>query len=373
MMTEAETLGNILVVDDEPTNILVLRGVLGRAGYAVASASSGPEGFEAARTSRPDMILLDVMMPGETGFETCKRLKRDAATAHIPVIFVTCLGELADKLAGLDLGAVDYITKPFVAQEVVARVRAHMNFKRLQGAIIDAQANRLGQVHSAQMALLTAPAALPEARFAVHFLPVLEAGGDFYDVAAFDAGRTAYIVADVSGHDLGASFITSSLKALFSQHATAGRAPADILAAMNHILCAITPEEVYLTAACLVLDREDGSYRLSSAGHPPALARLCGSSQLLDLAGPPLGMFDTAEYEELSGAIAGGDRFYLYTDGLAENAGRYVTSGEFRARLLESCEHNAVMPLDNAVLNLARDMAGEAAPADDVVLLGVDV
>jgi len=224
-MAEAEKLGTILVVDDEPLNIVVLKGVLTGAGYAVESAPDGQTGLEKAQRLRPDMILLDVMMPGESGFETCAKLKRDPATAHIPVIFITCLGEMADKLAGLDMGAVDYITKPFIAAEVVARVRSHMNFQRRQSEIIDAQATRLGQVHAAQMALLVQPEALPEARFAVHFLPVLEAGGDFYDVLSLGGGQCAYFLADVSGHDLGASFITSSLKALFRQHAAPRSCP----------------------------------------------------------------------------------------------------------------------------------------------------
>jgi len=372
-MTEATKLGTILIVDDEPMNIAVLKGVLGKAGYVVSSAPNGAQGLKMARAERPDMVLLDVMMPGETGFETCRKLKHDPATAHIPVIFVTCLGELSNKLAGLDLGAVDYITKPFMAAEVVARVRSHMNFKRHQGAIIDAQANRLGQVHAAQLAMLTAPHSLPEARFAVHFLPVLEAGGDFYDVISFDQDRAAYFLADVSGHDLGASFITSSLKALFQQHAAAEKSPAETLAGMNRILCAITTEEIYLTAVCLMLDRRAGRYSLSSAGHPPVLARLGGHAQCLDISGLPLGMFEEAEYAVLQGPTAEGDRFYLYTDGLAENAGHYVTSEGFRASLLDSCEHNAVMPLANAVVNLVRDMTGEKPPVDDVVLLGVDV
>jgi phosphoserine phosphatase RsbU/P len=372
-MMEAEKLGSILVVDDEPMNIAVLKGVLGHAGYFVSCAQSGPDGLERARALRPDMILLDVMMPGETGFETCRKLKHDPATAHIPVIFVTCLDELESKLAGLDLGAVDYITKPFIAEEVVARVRSHMNFKRHQGAIIDAQANRLGQVHAAQLALLVAPEVLPEARFAVHFLPVLEAGGDFYDVVALGQGQSAYFLADVSGHDLGASFITSSLKALFRQHAARDKSPADILAAMNRILYVITTEEVYLTAVCLILDRLTGVYRLSSAGHPSVLAWLDGHARCLDLPGVPLGMFEEAEYALIEGTASRGDRFYLYTDGLAENAGRYVTSESFRASLLGSCAHNAVMPLSNAVVNLVRDMTGELPPVDDVVLLGVDV
>ena len=136
-------------------NIMVLNGVLKHAGYSILSASSGPEALSMARVERPDMVLLDVMMPGETGFETCRKLKNDPATAHIPIIFVTCLDQLSNKLAGLSIGAVDYITKPFNAEEVVARVRAHMNFKRVQGAIIDAQASRLEQVNAAQKSLLT--------------------------------------------------------------------------------------------------------------------------------------------------------------------------------------------------------------------------
>jgi sigma-B regulation protein RsbU (phosphoserine phosphatase) len=371
-MAETERTGSILVVDDEPLNILVLKGVLAKAGYAVGSASNGPEGLRIARETSPDMILLDVMMPGESGFETCAKLKQDPATAHIPVIFVTCLGELSNRLAGLDLGAVDYITKPFIADEVVARVRSHMNFKRHQGAIIEAQAKRLGQVRAAQLALLESPEVLPQARFAVHFLPVLEAGGDFYDVAHFGENATFYFLADVSGHDLGASFITSSIKALFRQHAAPERSAAEVLAAMNSVLFAITAEEVYLTAVCLKLDRASGRYSLSSAGHPAVLAQLRGLVDFLDLSGLPLGMFEAAEFGQLSGEVRPGDRFYLYTDGLSENSGLYATSETFRMRLAASATHNGVMPLGNAVVNLVRDMADEASPMDDVVLLGVD-
>ncbi|MDO9630317.1 MAG: SpoIIE family protein phosphatase [Humidesulfovibrio sp.] len=116
-----------------------------------------------------------------------------------------------------------------------------MDFQRLQGDIIQEQASRLGQIQAAQRALLVRPEQLPGAHFAVHFVPVLEAGGDFYEVVDFGQGRSSYFVADVSGHDLGASFITSSLKALFHQHAAPDRPPAETLRAMNRILCAITP------------------------------------------------------------------------------------------------------------------------------------
>lgn len=371
-MTEDLHSGTLLVVDDELMNRMVLQAVLRNAGYRVETAQNGGAAMERALALQPDLILLDVMMPGESGFDVCARLKARPETAHIPVIFVTCLGDISDKLAGLGSGAVDYITKPFQADEVVARVRAHMSFSSRQGAIIKAQADRLGQVQAAQQSLLVSPDSLPEARFAVRFLPVLEAGGDYYEVCAFDEGRSAYLVADVSGHDLGASFITSSLKALFSQHAAPGKAPQDILADMNRVLLAITPEEVYLTAACLTLDRGNGSYAVCCAGHPPVLSLAGGRAAWLDLSGQPLGLFDAAEFGAASGSAAPGDRFFLYTDGLAENAGLYVTSEAFRSRMEQSCLRGAGLRLSDAVEALEGEVGGGRTPVDDVLILGVE-
>lgn len=372
-MSDVEMLGSILVIDDEPINLLVLQGVLGHAGYRIHSATNGSDGLSLAQTLRPDLVLLDVMLPGETGFEICRKLQGNPVTAHIPVIFVTSLGELSDKLTGLDLGAVDYITKPFLVAEVLARVRSQMNFIRRQGAIIDAQAGRLNQVQTAQLSLLPLPGLLPEAKFSVQFLPVLEAGGDFYDVLSFGQDSAVYFLADVSGHDLGASFITSSLKALFCQHAKQDASPAVILAEMNTVLCDITADEVYLTAVCLVVDRKKGCYSLSSAGHPPVVAHLAGEAQCLDLAGSPLGMFEEIELGLLQGQVSAGDRFYLYTDGLAENSGKFATSESFRNQLLDSCLRTAAAPLESAVVAMFEDMMSTQKPVDDVVLLGVDV
>ena len=376
-----QKLGKILVVDDEPTNVVVLRGILSHAGYEVLSATNGPAAMAMALAERPDMILLDVMMPGVSGFEVCEKLKIEPATAHVPIIFVTSLTEVEQKLTGLELGAVDYITKPFFAPEVVARVRSHMDFQRRQGTIINEQASRLGQIQAAQRALLVRPEQLPGARFAVHFVPVLEAGGDFYEVVDFGQGRAAYFLADVSGHDLGASFITSSLKALFHQHASPSQHPASTLKAMNRILLAITPEELYLTAVYLYIDRACGSYALSVAAHPSVLACLAGARPgFVDLPGTPLGLFDEVEFASVEGGVMPGDRFYLYTDGLADVVGAVdglsggmATSTVFRAKLAEACQCTGNMHLPDSVRSIITELVGGFAPGDDVVLLGVEV
>lgn len=119
----------ILVVDDEPTNLQVLRQIL-QADYRLLFARDGFKALELARQERPQLILLDVMMPGLTGHETCMQLKSDAALARIPVIFVTALADVDDEARGFDLGAVDYITKPVSPPIVRARVRTHLSLVR---------------------------------------------------------------------------------------------------------------------------------------------------------------------------------------------------------------------------------------------------
>ena len=115
-----------------PVNINVLFETLERRGYKVLVASNGETALERARLGSPDVILLDVMMPGIDGFETCRRLKADDRTRDIPVVFMTALAETVDKLKGFELGAVDYITKPFYSEEVGARVDTHITLRRLR-------------------------------------------------------------------------------------------------------------------------------------------------------------------------------------------------------------------------------------------------
>ncbi len=128
MAADAKAL--VLVVDDEPINLRVLAEGL-HEDYRVRMATSGEQALAFARgDDPPDLILLDVMMPGLDGYETCRRLKRDAATRDIPVIFVTSLRDEDHETRGLDVGAVDYVVKPFNLRTLCARVRTHMDLKR---------------------------------------------------------------------------------------------------------------------------------------------------------------------------------------------------------------------------------------------------
>jgi len=121
---------NILVVDDNPANLQLLSGMLKRSGFKARPAPSGELALQAARSAPPDLILLDVSMPGMDGYELCRNLKADEALREIPVLFISAHGETTDKVKGFAAGGVDYVTKPFQFEEVEARVAAHIELRR---------------------------------------------------------------------------------------------------------------------------------------------------------------------------------------------------------------------------------------------------
>lgn len=122
----------ILLVDDTPTNLELLLGYFTEKNFEVLIAVDGPTAIERARLTRPDLILLDVMMPGMDGFETCRRLRQTTETAEIPVLFMTALAETESKVRAFEAGGVDYIAKPFQAEEVLARINTHLRLRALQ-------------------------------------------------------------------------------------------------------------------------------------------------------------------------------------------------------------------------------------------------
>jgi DNA-binding response OmpR family regulator/DNA-binding CsgD family transcriptional regulator len=122
----------ILIVDDVPTNVGVLLDVLHGAGFEVAVAESGESALEQLAWLKPDIILLDVLMPGMDGIELCRRLKASEATAEVPVLFMTALTDVVDKVKGFAVGAVDYLSKPLHPDEVLARVNAHLKLREQQ-------------------------------------------------------------------------------------------------------------------------------------------------------------------------------------------------------------------------------------------------
>lgn len=128
---EREIKGSVLIVDDNPDNLRLLAGILTGKGYKVRPAPSGTLALKSIRSTLPDLVLLDIKMPGMDGYEVCRRLKAEEQTSDIPVIFISALGEMADKIKGFAVGGVDYITKPFQYEEVLVRVNTHVSLARM--------------------------------------------------------------------------------------------------------------------------------------------------------------------------------------------------------------------------------------------------
>lgn len=127
---------NILIVDDQPNNLRVLFTYLQARSMKVLIADSGKRAIDQIERQPPDIILMDVMMPGMDGFETCRRIKRNKRLSDIPVIFMTALTDMKDKLTAFSAGGVDYVTKPFQQEEVLARITAHLTIRDLQQQLI---------------------------------------------------------------------------------------------------------------------------------------------------------------------------------------------------------------------------------------------
>jgi adenylate cyclase len=136
----------ILVVDDTPANIQTLTAILKQEGYQISVATNGKQALDAVGRVHPDLILLDVMMPEMDGFETCRRLKADEASRQIPVIFLTAKTETTDIVQGFELGAVDYVAKPFNTHELLARVSTHLTMDELRRSLAEKNAE-LGRAH----------------------------------------------------------------------------------------------------------------------------------------------------------------------------------------------------------------------------------
>ena len=124
--------GNILVVDDTPANLRLLAGILNGKGYKVRPVPNGELALSAARGMPPDLILLDIMMPEMNGYEVCEKIKADERTRDIPVIFISAINDVLDKVKAFEVGGVDYITKPFQMEEVLVRVETHLAMCQLQ-------------------------------------------------------------------------------------------------------------------------------------------------------------------------------------------------------------------------------------------------
>lgn len=365
----------VLAVDDNLVNLQLIKKSLSKEGYRIFIADNGPDARAMAREKQPDLILLDIEMPEENGFDVIRKLKEDAVTSAIPVIFLTGVSEVDAKLKGFDLGAVDYIIKPFHPLEVLARVRIHLKLSIATNSLIQDQAGKLRQVTEAQVAMLPLPENHADAQFGVYYKALQEAGGDFYDILNISENITGYFVADSSGHDIETSYITASVKALLAQNCTPVYSPRESMKMINDVLVEILPDGKYLTACYLHLNRTTMTMTLINAGHPPVVCLPAdGEAYLIKAQGDILGMFSDAYFDTRRMKVAKGDRFFVYSDGLVESAENKINWATGADSLLPIYHTLRDFSYEDAPLELISQLFGnDSCPEDDIVLLCIEV
>ena len=330
----------ILIVDDIPANLNVLCQTLESEGYNIIAATSGESALQIAARIQPDLILLDIMMPGLDGFETCRRLKATKSLADIPVIFITAKNETESLVEGFKVGGVDYITKPFQHEEVRVRVRTHLTIKQLQDRLREAK-DELQKAYSQLEAdnarkteeLETArviqkgflPASVPELPYleiAAFQKPANEVGGDYYDFFPQADGKLILAVGDAAGHDVGASLMVAATKtALLTIDKS------DIqekINKMNNILKQINSHRLINMALTLIeLSYDANSNTLHAkaigGGMPPLyILRSNGDVKEITVKGLPLGIMEAVRYTSTEFQLKKSDVLILMSDGLPE-------------------------------------------------------
>jgi sigma-B regulation protein RsbU (phosphoserine phosphatase) len=371
------TTESILLVDDHAANLQMLFQLLEKSvGCKLLVAKSGEAALTIAGKQLPDLILLDIMMPGIDGYEVCRRLKADPRTERVPVIFLSALDDTADKVKGLQLGAVDYISKPFQAEEVIARVNTHLTLHRLTLEVReqrDRLEHELKVVSDLQRELLPRRLpAVPGLVLAEHYETSRYAGGDYYDAVELPEGRCGVLVADSEGHSAPATVMMAMTCALFRSCPELHAQPDRVLAYINDNLCKVNRES-FVTAIYAVVDPRGRTLRIARAGHPlPILFRPAeGKARELACDGVFMMGFDPYENVPVTDVVlAPGDRLLFYTDGVSERFnGANAPYGE--ERLCRRMEAAAAGPSDlvAALMQDIESFAGGRPPDDDQTLL----
>jgi serine phosphatase RsbU (regulator of sigma subunit) len=369
----------VLIVDDTPANIKVLHNLL-RENYTLSVATSGAAALEIALSDeRPDLVLLDVMMPEMDGHEVCRRLKADPRTQDIPVIFVTAMSEVEDETAGFGLGAVDYITKPIRPPIVEARVATHLELALTRRTLAQQNASMVADLALAakvQESLL--PKVMPDIpslEVAGWMRPSDSIGGDYLDFLSsteFGGRGLGVVVGDIAGHGPASALLMTAARAMLRIRAAQPGSLAAIIAYLNQNLTAdVAGTGRFMTF--FLAQVHDGVLNWVRAGNEPGLLLNPATGDITELFGEGmvLGILPDEEFEELSIPFSSpGSVLAVTTDGITEAMdGSHAMFG--RKRLKESLLRHAGCSAQGILDGVLADVAtfsGGFPQSDDVTL-----
>jgi sigma-B regulation protein RsbU (phosphoserine phosphatase) len=328
----------ILIVDDEPMNTDYLEQELGGQDYETSTAANGEDALEQVRADPPDLILLDIMMPVMDGFEVLRRLQADEANRSIPVIVISAANDVRSVVKGLELGAEDFLPKPFEPKILHARISSSLEKKRLhdlEQRYLKGLQNELDIARDIQQGFL--PSELPRVEgweVAAYFKSARGVAGDFYDAFTLPGGELVCLVGDVCGKGVGAAlFMTlfrSLIRAAFTEDVFQPSSRMSWLSHAEHLRHVIsstsryvehTHEEanMFATAFAAVVDPRNGKVAYANCGNEPGLV-VRGTEPPVELppTGPVLGVIPGARFEVREITLQQGDVLLAFTDGIPD-------------------------------------------------------
>jgi sigma-B regulation protein RsbU (phosphoserine phosphatase) len=366
----------VLVVDDVKSNVDLLVETL-RGDYKLSVALGGEDALRSIARNRPDLVLLDIMMPDLDGYEICRRLRAVEATRELPIMFLSSLEDAKDKAHGFEVGGNDYLTKPFEVLEVKARVKSLLKAKIYADAVRAAAERDLRIAREIQTGLLPAdiPAQTEGTGLDVHALlePARQVGGDLFEVRRMNDGRVLVAVGDVSGKGIPASIFMAVTTTILRSMARQGHDPEEILRRLNDELLDQNPRGMFVTLQLLVFDVARRRVTCASAGHHAAarIARGQPPELIFGSSAPVLGLLPAVDVSSETIELASGDTFVLFTDGVSEAfgpAGDLFGEERLIAHLAASSARS-VREITSGVLEAVRHFAGDARQSDDITVV----
>ncbi|MCB1877966.1 MAG: SpoIIE family protein phosphatase [Chromatiales bacterium] len=397
----------ILLVDDNATNLQVLYKTLEGSGYRLFIAKNGEAALAIVKKAKPALVLLDIMMPGIDGYEVCRQIKADTQTEETAVIFLSALNETEDKVHGLDLGAVDYISKPFQAEEVIARVETHLTVYRLRRSLSQrnreleklnqelANANQrmrrdLEAAARVQQALLPPEdLTLPGVAVAWAYRPCEELAGDALHIFQLGKGHIGAYVLDVCGHGVPSALLSVTARRSLALHGDYRSLiaeeidgvchpypPSQVAADLNQLYPMDMETRLYFTLLYGIVDLVNRSFRFVSAGNPgPIRVPREGKAQVFDVPAVPVGLMEDSAYTDTVIPLQKGDRLYLHSDGLHEE--RNSAGEEFgRRRICAELETARALSLKDSVDQVVSAVIGWRGGEqlrDDIAVVAVEL
>ena len=378
--------GRVLVVDDVEMNRDVLARRLRQQGHAVATAENGRRALEMLAAEEFDLVLLDIMMPELDGFQVLERLRQDEALRHVPVIMISAVDEMPSVVRAIELGAADYLPKPFNAVLLKARVGATLEKKRLADAErLHARSLERELEIGRQIQASFLPEELPQPtgwEIAASFYPARKVGGDFYDAFLLPRrSRLGLAVSDVCDKGVGAALFMAVFRSLIRtaierDDEAGAEAAASVEAAVAHnsdyIARTHGKANMFATLFLGLLDLESGALTYVNAGHePPVVRRESGALSRLPPTGPAVGLLPGLRFRVEMTSLARGDLLLAFTDGVSEarnSAGGLYGEGRLLGLLEEPASATALLSRIEGSLQ-AHTAGGE--PSDDVTMLAV--